>query len=99
MDEMTDSSADEKWPLPIIDPKRCNGCGLCVKACPTGTLAMLGAVAVVAHPEACEYTGDCERICPVAAITRPFQVMFDLENEIGPAPGLAHDQAREGDSE
>jgi ferredoxin len=77
----TESSANAEWPVPIVDPARCNGCGLCVKACPTGALAMTGSLAIVARPDVCEYTGYCERICPIQAITRPFQVIVIPENE------------------
>jgi len=66
-------------PVPIIDPVCCTGCGLCVKACPTGALAMSGSTAVVAWPAACEYTGDCERICPMQTISRSFQIVFIAE--------------------
>jgi len=73
------SGAGGEQPVPIIDPACCTGCGLCVKACPTGALAMSGSRAVVARPAACEYTGDCERICPMQAIRRPFQIVFVSE--------------------
>lgn len=67
--------ADGVQPVPIIDPACCTGCGLRVKACPTGALAMNGSTAIVAWPAACEYTGDCERVCPRQAISRSFQIV------------------------
>jgi len=36
---------------------------------------MNGAVAVVARPEACDYTGLCEMICPRGAIQRPIEIV------------------------
>jgi ferredoxin len=63
-------------PVPHIDPKRCDGCGLCLRACPTGALALNGEVAIVARPEACDYSGLCEMICPRQAILRPFEVVI-----------------------
>lgn len=31
--------------------------------------------AVVATPEACNYTGLCEAVCPTGAIQRPFEIV------------------------
>ena len=72
---MTDHPPSEGMPLPLIDPALCDGCGLCVRVCPTGALAMNGAVAVVARPEAYDYTGLCEMICPRGAIQRPIEIV------------------------
>ncbi|MBK8137858.1 MAG: 4Fe-4S binding protein [Chloroflexi bacterium] len=63
-------------PVPLIDARRCTGCGLCVRVCPTRALVISGGIAVVADTHACAYVGDCERICPVEAIRRPFQIVF-----------------------
>jgi ferredoxin len=40
---------------------------------------MNGSTAAVAWAAACEYTGNCERICPTRAISRPFQIVFISE--------------------
>ena len=63
-------------PIPLIDLQRCNGCGLCVHACPTKALGIQDGSAVVARPLACEYTGMCEAVCPLNAITRPFEIVL-----------------------
>lgn len=63
-------------PVPEILPARCDGCGLCVRVCPTGALVLMAEKATLAHPAACEYHGLCERICPRQAISRPFQIVF-----------------------
>lgn len=75
MDAAQESTRTE-YPVPIIEAALCTGCGLCVEACPTGTLAMNDKLAVIARPQACQYNGHCERICPTRAITRPFQFIF-----------------------
>ncbi len=65
--------AQEIW-LPIIDQIKCTGCGACITACPTATLALSGSVAVVAKPQACTYCGICEMICPTEAISLPYEL-------------------------
>ena len=65
-----------RQPVPLIDPARCDGCGLCVRVCPTGALAVKDGKAIVAAPEACNYTGLCEAICPTGAIQRPFEIVI-----------------------
>lgn len=62
-------------PIPLIDPQKCDGCGLCVHACPTKALGLQDGKAVVADPLVCEYSGLCEAVCPTQAITRPFEVV------------------------
>ena len=70
--------AEESW-FPWIDTDVCTSCGDCVACCPTGALAMAGAVAVVASPAACRYCGDCEVICPVEAIALPYQIVVEAD--------------------
>ena len=79
-------SESKDRPVPIVDPQRCNGCGLCVHACPAKVLVMQAGRAVVAHPLACNYTGGCETVCPVNAITRPFEIVLMDEKNCPPKP-------------
>jgi NAD-dependent dihydropyrimidine dehydrogenase PreA subunit len=62
--------------MPEIDPTKCDGCGLCVSLCPTGALAMQGALAVIAYPDLCSYCATCEDICPTEAIGLPYQIVL-----------------------
>lgn len=68
-------------PIPLIDPQKCDGCGLCVRACPTGALALQEGKAVVARPLTCEYSGLCEAVCPTRAITRLFEIVVADEEK------------------
>ncbi len=67
-------------PVPIIDSSRCDGCGRCVRVCPTGALAMSDGKAIVARPAACDYHGLCEMICSTQALQRPFEIVFAAQH-------------------
>jgi formate hydrogenlyase subunit 6/NADH:ubiquinone oxidoreductase subunit I len=71
----------EKYPVPIIDIKRCVVCTLCVHYCPGGTLAVKNGTIVIANPQACQYRGYCEQLCPTYAISRPFEIIFSPREE------------------
>jgi nitroreductase/NAD-dependent dihydropyrimidine dehydrogenase PreA subunit len=56
---------------PVVSAERCTGCSLCVKDCPSMTLALEERLAVVAHPTWCIGCGHCEAVCPEDAIAAP----------------------------
>jgi MinD superfamily P-loop ATPase len=62
-------------PVPRIDTERCNGCGKCVRVCPTGALRIRNGSATVAEPFSCKYHGLCELVCRYQAIQRWFVVI------------------------
>jgi nitroreductase/ferredoxin len=70
----------------VIDPEKCNGCGLCVKVCPSETISMQDDKARVTGDRSLQ-CGHCVAVCPVDAVrvdgidaqSLSFN-SFDLEN-------------------
>ena len=52
-----------------IDEDRCNGCGLCAKACHEGAIGMVGGKAKLLREDYCDGLGDCLPACPMHAIS------------------------------
>ena len=67
-----------------IDRERCNGCGLCVKACHEGAMAIVDGKAELVRPNLCDGLGDCLPACPQGAITF-------VEKDVVRTPGLMAD--------
>ena len=67
-----------------IDKERCNGCGLCVKACHEGAMALVDGKAELVKPNLCDGLGDCLPACPQNAISF-------IDKEVVRTPGLMAD--------
>ena len=52
-----------------IDTEKCNGCGLCAKACHEGAIGMVDGKAKLLRDDYCDGLGDCLPACPVKAIS------------------------------
>ena len=52
-----------------IDENKCNGCGLCAKACHEGAIEMIDGKACLTRENYCDGLGDCLPACPTGAIS------------------------------
>lgn len=81
-----------------IDEAKCDGCGLCVKACHEGALAIIDGKARLVSETYCDGLGACLGPCPQGAISIETReaAAFDeaavakRQQELGLAPAPAH---------
>ena len=52
-----------------IDEEKCNGCGLCARACHEGAIDIINGKAKLVRENFCDGFGDCLPHCPTGAIT------------------------------
>lgn len=52
-----------------IEESKCNGCGLCAKACHEEAIGMVNGKAKLLRDDYCDGLGDCLPTCPTGAIT------------------------------
>ena len=62
---------------PIINWELCNHCGLCAAVCYEGGLIMVNHVLTVVPEVECDWCAQCEAVCPLNAISCPFEITFE----------------------
>jgi MinD superfamily P-loop ATPase len=61
--------------MPITDPAKCNGCGLCTGVCSCNALILVNNIVTVIETEECGWCLECEAVCPTGAISCPFEIV------------------------
>ena len=64
-------------PMPVVEPEKCNGCGLCVNVCYCDAVILIDNVATVMESTLCGWCTLCEMVCPTGAISCPFEIVFE----------------------
>jgi ferredoxin len=64
-----------------IDEEKCDGCGLCIPACPEGALQIIGGKARVVKESYCDGLGACLGDCPRGALTIEEKEVEEYDHE------------------
>jgi len=62
--------------MPVIDPQKCDGCGLCVGVCHCNALVIVNNIITIIESVDCDWCTDCELVCPTGAISCPFEIIL-----------------------
>ena len=62
--------------MPVIEPQKCDGCGLCVGVCHLNALVVVNNIITIIETVECDWCTDCEAVCPTGAISCPFEIVM-----------------------
>jgi MinD superfamily P-loop ATPase len=76
----TERQEDQILPeMPVIDPEKCSGCGLCVEICACGALHLVDGVVTIDETDDCGWCLQCDLVCPTGAISCSFEIVIEEE--------------------
>jgi adenylylsulfate reductase subunit B len=61
---------------PVIDPDKCNLCGVCDEHCPLDVIYMENEGVDVRYPLECWHCGACRQDCPTGAVDIEFPLIM-----------------------
>ena len=61
--------------MPVIEPQKCSGCGLCVSVCRCNALVVVNNIITIIETVECDWCADCEAVCLTGAISCPFEII------------------------
>ena len=63
--------------MPLVDPKKCSGCGLCISVCECNALVLANDIICIIETVECGWCTECEVVCPTGAITCSFEIVIE----------------------
>lgn len=63
--------------MPVIDRRKCTGCGLCVSVCRCHALVLVDNVITVIETDECGWCTECETVCATGAISCAFEIVVE----------------------
>ena len=78
LDIALEKAEEVSIPIPVIDPKKCNHCGICAKLCEYNAIASIPGSTMV-FKELCHGCGLCAMACPPGAIREEDRTIGILE--------------------
>ena len=67
--------------MPIIDEEKCEACGLCVSVCTCGALKIVNNTVKAVKTDDCGWCTMCELVCPTGAISCPFEIVIENDQD------------------
>jgi len=84
-------------PVPVVDEKRCDYCGMCGEICQFKAIAVIGET-VLSFPELCHSCGGCTAVCPTNAITETGRELGIIRKGFSNRIEFVHGELRVGEA-